>query len=917
MPITLKVNDRAVQVPDGSSVLDAINTSGTYISQLCKDPDMKAIGACRTCLVEIDGVRGFPASCSIPATDGMCVSTEGPKVRGVRKDVLQLTQSMMGGNGNASKDHRELDIALEHHGAMQPRWLGREREEIDASNPIFNIAMDDCILCGRCAQACQDGHQFIGAIDFLGAGTGSRIGTFMDRPLLESICTTCGQCLSVCPTGAIDVKVPTRNVARTVSTTCPYCGVGCGIKAQVDENERIMAMLDDPDNESSVGMLCVKGRFGYTFVHHQDRLTTPLIRKDGEFVEASWDEALDHVADRLAQYDGDQFATLASAKATNEDGYIQQKFARLLMKTNNIDHCTRLCHSPSVEAMLTSLGSGATSNSYIDYEEAGCIVITGSDANSNHPVAASRMRRAVIERGAKLIVINPRRIEMCDYAELWLRPRPGTDVALYNGMAKVILDEGLADEEFINDRTEQFEKWREVVDKYDLDTVEKITGVPARDIADAARTYASPPFSGSCLVWGMGITQHTNGTANAHGLLNLAFVAGQMGSPGSGISPLRGQNNVQGCGDSGCIPSSFPGYQLLTEDSVLKFSEAWGDEPLNAVKGMVVPEMLEEALKGNLKAMYVTGENPLLSEPDLHHAEEAFKSLEFLVVQDIFMHETAQIADVVLPATTFAEKDGTFTNSERRVQRVRKVIEPVGSSRADWDIISDLGRRLSAKRGLGLESQFDYAHPSEIWDELAGLAPIVAGISYDRLDAEGGIQWPCPTPDHPGTRYLYESDFPRGPRAKFVPFEQGPAADEMPSERFPLILNTGRVLYHWHGGTMTTRAEGLLSRMPELEIHISAEDGKRYGVEDGEWIRVRSRRGDLEGRAIYTEKMRSGEVFVPFVKLKDHAANFLTNSAYDPSSKIPEFKVCAVRLERPDADDNAGRRRTEAGIPIG
>ena len=918
MTITLTINGREVQTPDGSSVLDAINTSGTYISQLCKDPDMKAIGACRTCLVEIDGVRGFPASCGVPAANGMRVSTESSQALEIRRGVLQLTQAMVAQNGNDSGRRRELDTALKHYGIGRPRWRGREREPIDTSNPIFNIAMDDCILCGRCAQACQDGHQFIGAIDFLGAGTGSRIGTFMDRPLVESVCTTCGQCLSVCPTGAIDVKTPTTNVVRTVSTVCPYCGVGCGIKAQVDESERIMGMLDDPDNLSSVGMLCVKGRFGYTFVHHRDRLTTPLIRKNGELAAASWDEALDYAADRLSRYDGSEFATLASAKATNEDGYIQQKFARLLMKSNNIDHCTRLCHSPSVEAMLVALGSGATSNSYIDYEEAGCIVITGSDANSNHPVAASRMRRAVLERGAKLIVINPRRIEMCDFAELWLRPRPGTDVALYNGMAKVVLDEGLSDVDFIRDRTEQFDEWREVVDKYDLETVEKITGVSGSDIAEAARIYANPPFSGSCLVWGMGITQHTNGTANAHCLLNLAFVSGQLGRPGSGISPLRGQNNVQGCGDAGCLPNSLPGYQALTEDTALKFSEAWGGAPINGVDGLVVTEMVEEALRGNIKAMYVTGENPLLSEPDLHHAEEAFKNLEFLVVQDIFMHETAEVADVVLPAATFAEKDGTFTNSERRVQRVRAVVDPVGGSRPDWEIICDLGRRLSAKRGLGLEDEFDYRHPSEIWDEMAALTPIIAGISYERLDAEGGIQWPCPTPDHPGTRYLYEEDFPRGPRARFVPFEQGPAADEMPSERFPLILNTGRVLYHWHGGTITRRAEGLLARMPDLEIHMSAEDGERYGVEDGEWIRVRSRRGDLEGRASYTEKMRAGEIFVPFVKLKDHAANFLTNSAFDPDSKIPEYKVCAVRIEKIDTNGDAPKRRkTEAGIPVG
>ena len=902
MSITLEINGAATEVPDGASVLDAVNTSGTYIPQMCKDPDMNAIGACRTCLVQIDGQRGFPASCGVPAADGMKVSTEAPEVHSVRRGVLELTMAMVDGN-----EHRELDIAARKHDLDTSRWESREREAVDESNPIFNIAMQDCILCGRCAQACQTGHQFIGAIDLLGTGTGGRIGTFMDRPLLDSVCTTCGQCLSVCPTGAISVKNAAAPAVRTVSTTCPYCGVGCGINAKVDENERIIEVTDDPDNQSSLGMLCVKGRFGFTFVHHEDRLKTPLIRRDGELQPASWDEALDYVADRLSEYRGDAFGTLCSAKATNEDGYLQQKFSRLVMQSNNIDHCTRLCHSPSVEAMLTSLGSGATSNSYIDYEEAGCLVIIGSDANSNHPVAASRMRRAVVERGAKLVIINPRRIDMCDYADLWLRPRPGTDVALLNAMAKVVLDEGLADEDFINDRTEDFESWREVVDKYDLQRAEEITGVPAKDIAEAARMYAKPPFSGSCLIWGMGITQHTMGTANAHGLLNLSFVTGQLGKPGNGISPLRGQNNVQGCGDAGCIPNAFPGYQSVS-DNVAKFESGWGNHALPPDPGLVITDMVEAAREGRMKAMYVTGENPLLSEPDLKHAEEAFKNLEFLVVQDIFMHETAEIADVVLPATSFAEKDGTFTNSERRVQRVRKAVEPVGESRPDWAILGELAQRMNTKLELGLADEFEYDHPSEIWDEMAGLTPMFAGISYDRLDAEGGIQWPCPTPDHPGTRFLYESDFPRGPRAKFVPFDQGPQAEELPTKRFPLILNTGRVLYHWHGGTMTRRAEGLLARSPELQIAMSSEDGERYDVADGEWIRLRSRRGEMEGRALYTESNRAGEIFVPFVKLEKHAANFLTNAAFDPNSKIPEYKVCAVRIEKVSESDEHNRK---------
>jgi formate dehydrogenase alpha subunit len=680
-----------------------------------------------------------------------------------------------------------------------------------------------------------------------------------------------------------------------VETTCPYCGVGCGIEVGVREDGRLAMMADDvPANRSSLGMLCVKGRFGTGFVHARDRITQPLVRRDGRLRPATWDEALDAAADGLARHRG-AFGALASAKATNEDGYLVQKFCRVVMGTNDVDHCTRLCHSPSVEAMLVSMGSGATSNSYQDYEEAGCIMLVGADASANHPVIAVRFRRAV-SRGARLVVVNPKRVEACDQADLWLQQRPGTDVALFNAMARVILDEGLANGQFIGERTEGFHAWRASLEVYTLPFAERVTGVPARDIAQAARWYARPPFSGSCLVWGMGITQHVNGIHNAHALLNLALVTGQLGFPGSGISPLRGQNNVQGCGDAGCIPTNLPGYQMYDPQTLARFEAAWGVRP-PAHTGRVVTEMVEGCLTGQTRAMYVVGENPLLSEPDLHHAEKAFGQLEFLVVQDLFLHETAERADVFLPAAAFAEKDGTFTNSERRVQRVRAALPPPGEARPDWWITAELARRVARRAGLDVGRQFDYPGPAAIFDEMAGLTPFLGGLSHARLDREGGIQWPCPTPEHPGTRFLYAESFPRG-RGRFIPARQIETAAELPDVDYPFILNTGRLLYHWHGGTLTRRVQGLLELAPRLEVAIHPADARRLGVDSGAPVRVESRRGQLSGYARVTEAVRQGAIFVPFVKLQDSAANFLTNSAFDPSSKIPEYKVCAVRVSR-------------------
>ncbi|MEP7215642.1 MAG: formate dehydrogenase subunit alpha [Anaerolineaceae bacterium] len=686
---------------------------------------------------------------------------------------------------------------------------------------------------------------------------------------------------------------------RRIKSTCPYCGVGCGITLNVDASDRIRWVDDDPQNLSSDGMLCVKGRFGTTYVNHADRLTTPLIRRNGELTEATWNDALDLIAERFLAFRG-SFGSFASAKATNEDAFVQQKFVRLVMGTNNIDHCTRLCHSPSVEAMLQQFGSGATSNSYTDYEAASCIVLVGCDPGSNHPVIASRMRRAIDSRGTKLIVVNPRRIEMCDRATIFLQPRPGTDVGLFTGMARSILDARLENRAFVQSRTEGFAEWLAALNGVSVDECAETCGVAASDIRAAALLYARPPVldanePGSCLVWGMGVTQHTNGTANAHSLLNLALLTGQLGRPGSGVSPLRGQNNVQGCGDAGCVPDSLPGYQKYSNETLAPFEELWGSG-LPSVEGMKATDMIERIALGDIRAMYIVGENPLLSEPNVHHATELIQSLDFLVVQDLFMHETAQLADVVLPACSFAEKDGTFTNSERRVQRVRRAIAPVGESRPDWEIIAELGRRMAP--AVGVDSrQFSYTNSSQVFDEMATLTPFLRGLSHDRLDRDGGIQWPCPTPDHPGTPFLYGESFPRG-LGKFVPVRQSVAAGELPDAEYPLTLNTGRVLYHWHGGTITRRVEGLMESLSELPIAIHPSDAAAAGIADSDPVVLFSRRGRGSGVAVTTDSVQPGSVFVPFVKLGESAANFLTNNVYDDVSRIPEYKVCAARIEK-------------------
>ena len=690
---------------------------------------------------------------------------------------------------------------------------------------------------------------------------------------------------------------------KVVRTTCPYCGVGCQMNLSIKDGYiyRIDAPFDAAPNH---GMLCVKGRYGTDYVKHPGRVKRPLIRANREegrsaepvWREVSWDEALDYVADELLriarEHGGDAFASYASAKATNEDNYVFQKLIRALLHTNNIDHCARLCHAGSVTGLQLSIGSSAMSNSIAEMENLEAFIVTGSNTTETHPVISNFLKRAVRNNGAKLVVIDPRHIGMVDFADVWLRQNPGTDVAVFQAMAHVVVQEKLYDEEFIAARTENFSDYVESLEEFTPEWAEEVSGVPAESIREAARIYANA--NRAAIYWGMGISQSTHGTDNTLTLVNLALMCGHVGKAGTGLNPLRGQNNVQGCSDSGGLPNVFTAYQKVDQPDVkAKFEQHW-DVELNPHPGLTATEMIDGAVTGAIRGMYIMGENPMMSEPNLEHARHALEQLEFIVCQDIFMNETGVMADVILPATSFAEKDGTFTNSDRRVQRCRQAVPPVGESRADWDIICDLGRRIEQRLGWQRASRFDFNHPSEIWEEMRAVTPEFFGIDYDRLDREGGVHWPCPSLDHPGTPFLFADSFPRG-KGRFWSVDYG-TDSEQPDQEYPFNLTTGRVLYHWHGSTMTGRSS-LEDAFPEAICEMHPDDARDLGLKTGDWIKVSSRRGAITLRVLVTGRSPQGTIFVPF-HFAEAAANLLTLDRIDERAKIPDYKNTAVKIEK-------------------
>jgi formate dehydrogenase alpha subunit len=696
---------------------------------------------------------------------------------------------------------------------------------------------------------------------------------------------------------------------KIVPTTCPYCGVGC--KLELHLKDEVIYRVTSPFNSVvNQGNLCVKGRFGYDFIYHPRRITQPMIRKQpqkpGERSQAfdlqdwqvvTWDEALDLTADRLVEIyrrDGsDAMAVYCCAKATNEDNYLLQKLFRALFRTNNIDHCTRLCHAGSVIALQLALGSSAMSNTAAEVIKNDCFIVTGSNTSENHPIIALQMKAAVEKHGARLIVIDPRRLDLCDFASLWLPLKPGTNVPLFSAMAHIIIKEGLLNQDFIDQRTEGFSEFKQSVEKFTPEYAEAITGVDRELIVQAARMYATAERG--AIYWGMGISQLSHGVASALSLIHLAFLTGHIGREGTGLNPLRGQNNVQGASDMGAMPFHFPGYMPVdAPGNAEKWETVWNVEPggLNRKRGLTTTEILSNAHPGGVQALYIMGENPMMSEPNLNLTRKHMEQIEFLVVQDLFINETGAFADVFLPATSFAEKDGTFTNTDRRVQLVRQALAPRGQSRPDWKIICDLAHRIEKRLGLTNSANWIYTHPGEIMAEIGKATPEFRGITYPRLEDQG-LQVPVWDQDHPGTPYLFEKDFPRG-LGKFYPLDYVPVVEE-PDDEYPFTLSTGRVLEHWHGGTLTRHSK-LDELYPEARLEVSPPDAALVGITDGQAVKVSSRRGTITVRASVTEKINTGVVFIPF-HFAEAAGNLLTIDALDPQALIPEYKACAVKIE--------------------
>ncbi len=903
--ISFTLNGKEIEARGDETILQAAQRHGTEIPHLCYKEGYRPDGNCRACMVEIDGERTLAPSCCRQPGEGMKVDSTSTRALHSQRLVLELLKADMPGQGRSPyRKDSELDLWADKLGVDKPRFPSREQPEADTSNPAISVNLDACIQCTRCVRACRE-EQVNDVIGYAARGAHSHIVFDIDDPMGDSTCVTCGECVQACPTGAL---MPTRalgveHIDKKVDTTCPYCGVGCLLTYNVKDNEIIY--VDGRDGPANKSRLCVKGRYGFDYVHHPDRLTRPLIRKQGIaktrelvkpedmgkfFREASWEEALEFASQGLRrirdEVGHEALAGFGSAKGSNEEAYLFQKLVRTGFGTNNVDHCTRLCHASSVVALLETLGSGAVSNQVADVSKAEVILIIGAKPSVNHPVAATFMKNAV-RQGKKLIVIDPYRGELAQHADYYLQFNPDTDVPLLNAVMHTIIEEGLQNDAYIAQHTEGFAALKENVQDYSPEKVAPICGVTAGDIRAVARLYATS--RGSMIFWGMGISQHTHGTDNARCLISLALMTGQIGRDGCGLHPLRGQNNVQGASDVGLIPMVYPDYQPVNQDSVrAKFEKLWGTQ-LNPNPGLTVVEIIHAIHAGKIKGMYIEGENPAMSDPNLNHARQALAELDHLVVQDIFFTETAGFADVILPASAFPEKTGTFTNTDRRVQLGRQAIDPPGEARQDLWIIQEIAR------GMGLD--WNYSGPEQVFEEIRQATPSMAGMTWERLESVDSLTYPLLHEGDPGEPTIFKEGFPTETgRGLFIPAQYTKAA-ELPDDEYPFIFKTGRQLEHWHTGSMTRHASVLDALEPEPVFSIHPDDLQSIGGQPGDLINIRSRRGEVTARARADINIQPGSLFMAFC-YHEAAANLITNEALDPYGKIPEFKFCAVKIGR-------------------
>jgi formate dehydrogenase major subunit len=913
--VSLTIDGREITVPEGTSVMRAASLSDVKIPKLCATEQLEAFGSCRMCLVQIDGMKGLPASCTTPVAEGMVVHTQNKQLADIRRGVMELyiSDHPLDCLTCPANGHCELQDMAGVVGLREVRYGYEGANHLDApkdeSNPYFTFDASKCIVCSRCVRACDE-QQGTLALTIQGRGFESKVAASQDESFMDSECVSCGACVQACPTATLSEKslIEKGQAEHSVTTTCAYCGVGCSFRAEM-QGEQVVRMVPNADGHANHGHSCVKGRFAIGYATHSDRILKPMIRKQitDPWREVSWEEAVGYAASELkriqAKYGRNSIGGITSSRCTNEETYLVQKLVRAGFGNNNVDTCARVCHSPTGYGLKNTLGESAGTQNFDSVMQADVIFVIGANPTDGHPVFASQMKRR-LRQGARLIVADPRRIDLVRtphiVADQHLKLLPGTNVALINSLAHVIVTEGLVDEDFVRARCEpeSFENWRNFVSlgKNSPEAMETVTGVPAADVRAAARLYATG--GNAAIYYGLGVTEHSQGSTMVMGIANLAMATGNIGREGVGVNPLRGQNNVQGSCDMGSFPHEFPGYRHVSDDEVRSlFEGAWGVSLQNE-PGLRIPNMFEAALDGDFKGLYIEGEDIAQSDPNTQHVTAALTAMECIIVQDLFLNESAKFAHVFLPGSSFLEKDGTFTNAERRISRVRKVMEPKAGC-ADWETTQLLANALGYP--------MNYAHPGEIMDEIARLTPTFTNVSYRRLDELGSIQWPCNDQHPEGTPTMHIGEFVRG-KGKFLLTEYVPTAEKV-NAKYPLILTTGRILSQYNVGAQTRRTENNRWH-DEDRVEIHPHDAEERGIADGDWVGIASRAGDTVLRARITERVQPGVVYTTF-HFPESGANVITTDNSDWATNCPEYKVTAVQATRVSQPSEWQRRFRE------